>query len=112
MDETEDVTFWFRYYNKKKVIKLKNRLSQMHPMDIKRLFEKLLRHFMFYDEINNYSKVLAIYMLSDDALKLELDRISMELQNKKIEVNIVPIEYDLTQKKERTRENILMWLGL
>jgi len=95
MDETKDLTFLFKYYKKKKVIKLKNTLSQIHPMDIQRLFEKLLKDVVLYDDYKKYGKVLAIYMLSDDSQKKELDEISMELQNKRIEVNVVPIEYDL-----------------
>jgi len=80
-------------------------------VDIQRLFEKLLREVILCDDYKKYGKVLAIYMLSDDSLKKELDGISMELQNKKIEVNVVPIDYDLTKKRERIRDNILMWLG-
>jgi hypothetical protein len=112
MEENNTVTFWFRHFKKRKVAKLKNKLSQMHPIDIKKLFKRSLKDYLLYDILKEWDKAIAIYMLSDDSLKMELDAISMELQNKKIEVNVVPIDYDLTKKRERNLKTILMWLGI
>lgn len=83
----------------------------MHPMDIKRLFEKSLKDYVLYDIIKERERAIAIYMLSDDSLKEELDNISMELQNKRIEVNVESIDYEITQRKTRRIRIILAWLG-
>jgi hypothetical protein len=98
MEENNNVTFWFRHFKKWKVAKLQNKLSQMHPMDIKRLFERSLKDYLLFDIIKEREKALSIYMLSDDSLKEELNNISMELQNKRIEIKVVPVDNTMTQK--------------
>jgi hypothetical protein len=70
-----------------KYSKFKTKLSQMHPVDIKRLFEKSLKNGLLYGTRKDYEKAITIYMLSDESLKKELDDIAMELQNKKIDIH-------------------------
>ena len=93
MSDTNVVPFWFKHFFKKgKRLKLKTKLSLMSQDEIKRYFEKSLSDSLLYGISKEYEKALTIYILSDDSLKKELDEISMEVQNKKIDVNEIIID--------------------
>ncbi len=86
MKENNAVPFRFKHFKKGRMAKLKIKISQMHPNDIKRLFKKSLKDGLLWGINKEYERTIAIYMLVDDSLKKELDDISIELQNKKIDI--------------------------
>ncbi len=51
MEQNNAAPFWFKYFKKGKMLKLKTKLSQMHPNDIKRLFEKSLNDSLLWGDL-------------------------------------------------------------
>ena len=87
MEDENTAPFWFKHFKKGKMAKLQAKIAQMHPVDIKKRFKKSLNDGLLYGISKEYERALAIYLLSDDSLKEELDGMSMELQSKKIDIN-------------------------